>query len=309
MNPSDFIAKKTLKHTKGIEKEIGREYALLYADTKAKLADLYAKMGDTPTLEEAQKYNKLNNLVIEVRKSYQRLTGKAITKTEMASKYNYIQEYYGSMWSGEIEHGKFKWKNPAVESIRASVMWEGTGLSVPKRFGKNFTSSMSKIEETITRGLANGTGYKKLADELKENFTGGLNDALRVIRTESNRNRTEGFNSAFDQMRDADVPVRKVWISAKDERVRGRKPSDKYDHVVLDGLESDDDGMFDVGQGIGKIEGPTLSGVPGFDINCRCAAGILFSDEQRTTEKELADNYAKWEAENMVDVDAMIDRV
>jgi hypothetical protein len=141
MNPSDFIAKKTLKHTKGIEKEIGREYALLYPVTKAKLADLYAKMGDTPTLEEAQKYNKLNNLVIEVRKSYQRLTGKAITKTEMESKYNYVQEYYGSMWSGEIEHGKFKWKNPAVESIRASVMWEGTGLSFPKRFGKNFTKN------------------------------------------------------------------------------------------------------------------------------------------------------------------------
>jgi hypothetical protein len=309
MSPNDFFTRKTIRHTKGIEKEIGREYALLFADAKIKLAELYAKIGSSPTLEEAQKYNRLNNLVIEIRKAYQRLTGRTITKTEMAAKYNFVQEYYGAMWSAELAHGAFKWKNPAVEAIRASVYWEGTGLSLPKRFGKNFISSITRVEETITRGLANGTGYAKLAEELKDVFTGGLNDALRVIRTESNRNRTEGMNAAFDQMKDAGLPVKKIWISAQDERTRGAKPKDKYNHLILDGLVSDEEGMFDVGQGIGKIEGPTLSGVAGFDINCRCSVAPFFDDEPRATQAELDASYKAWEAENNVNIDAMIDRV
>lgn len=273
-----FNQRRISKHNAEIEKAIAKEYAFLYGETKRKVQELYATFGPTMTLAESRKYNKLTNLLIEARKQYEKLTGRTITKAEMLSQYNYTQEYFGAMWEAESAYGQFKWKNPQIEAIRASVFWEGTGLDLTKRFGKNMTAELFEIESAITRGIANSDGYRKTAEALQDAFDGGFNNALRVVRTESTRNRTEGFNAAWDSMKESGLPVKKQWIATMDNRTRTFAKKDKFDHMKLDGLESDEKGMFDVGQGIGLIAGPGLSGFAGFDINCFLPDTIVSGD-------------------------------
>jgi hypothetical protein len=281
-----FTVKRLGKHNAEVEATIAQEYAFLYGQTKQKLADLYASMGDNVALEEARKYSRLQNLLATTRKSYEKLTKRTITKTGMLAAHNYTEEYFSNMWAAETVEGPFKWKNPEVEAIRASVFWEETGLSLPNRFGKNVIVEITDIESAITRGIATGANYKKTADMLKDKITGGYNAALRIIRTESTRNRAEGFNSAFDVMVKSGLDVRKVWITRMDG-------SERQDHAELNEAESDKNGMFSTA--VGLVAGPGLSDEPSFVINCRCSLGTTFADEgPKKTQAELADEWTKW---------------
>ena len=170
---------------------------------------------------------------------------------------------------------------------------------MPQRFGKNILNQQLDVEAAITRGLANGDGYRVTAKAIQDRFTKGFNDALRVVRTESTRNRSEGMDAAFESMTKAGLPARKAWISAQDERTRTFDQGG-FDHAILNGLLSDADGYFEINQGpVGKIRGPGESGIAGFDINCRCATGVHFDDEwPPMTEAEKWEAYNQWKRDN-----------
>ena len=60
----------------------------------------------------------------------------------------------------------------------------------------------------------------------------------------------------------------KEWVTARDAKVRGNDPEDEYSHVDLDGTIILMAAMFEQ-NGVSTLA-PGMSGVPGFDINCRC---------------------------------------
>ncbi len=114
--------------------------------------------------------------------------------------------------------------------------------------------------------------------------------AARIVRTEVNRAANVGAKAqsstfAFEQ--------NKEWISAEDNRVRGLKPSDHANHVVLDGVTINEGDVFvDIRNG-DRLE---LPGDPrasaASTINCRCsvayvakrnAEGRLIPKRQTTT--------------------------
>lgn len=288
MTQQEFSRKRINKYNTTIELEIGKQYASLYAETKLRLADFMATLGPNPTLEDARKYNRLQNLTAEIRKKYKALIGREITKAEMLASYNYTETYFSEMWAAEKSVGDFKWKNPTVEAIRASVYWEGSGMSMPERFGKLYTQDVFNIESAITRGLATGESYKKIASSLEDQFTKGYNDALRVVRTEMTRNRSEGYNASFEAMGKAGIPVRKMWIAAVDDRTRDS-------HADLHETLSDKDGLFYIGSL--SAEGPGLFGDPAEDCNCRCTLATVFEDEgepYRASTSEMQDYWDTW---------------
>jgi SPP1 gp7 family putative phage head morphogenesis protein len=286
---SKFSNKRIAKKNTEAELWIGKQYATLYAETKLRMSELYATLGPNPTLDEARRYNRLSNLTTEIRKKYRALIGREITKTEMLASYNFTEKYFSEMWAAERSLGNFKWKNPTVEAIRASVYWEGSGMSMPQRFGKLYTQDVFNIESAITRGLATGSSFKKIAESIEDQFTKGFNDAIRVVRTEMTRNWSEGFNEAFKEMESRGLPIRKMWISAPDDRTRET-------HAQLDGQLSDEDGLFRIDGYEG--EGPGLFGEPEMDINCRCTVSTVFTDEgEPLTGQALQDDWEKWSEE------------
>lgn len=94
--------------------------------------------------------------------------------------------------------------------------------------------------------------------------------AARVVRTETNRAANVGAKAnsetfAYEQM--------KEWVSAHDNRVRGKKPKDHANHVKLDGAKIDADDSFHDSVNGDLLDFPgDIKASAASTINCRCVA-------------------------------------
>ena len=91
--------------------------------------------------------------------------------------------------------------------------------------------------------------------------------ALRIARTESN---TAANFSATQAYESNGFEMDKVWISARDSRVR-RTPPDKYDHQDLNGKRVDPDKPFITSRGEKLMFPGDKKGSAGNVVNCRCS--------------------------------------
>ena len=101
-------------------------------------------------------------------------------------------------------------------------------------------------------------------------------EALRIARTESTLAANRAGMVAAET---SGLLYDKVWVSIPDARTR-RKPEDKFDHLVMDGVQIPKDDFFNVqGELIAfpgsdvKKDGTRSSA--GNVINCRCTAAVV----------------------------------
>ena len=99
-----------------------------------------------------------------------------------------------------------------------------------------------------------------------------------IARTEVGRADTkatlEGYSQAGEKL---GRRVRAEWITARDGRVRG-SGKDIYSHIVMDGVTSNDDDVFETGQ-VGEVEGPLMDGPAAWVCNCRCGVAPYLEDK------------------------------
>jgi SPP1 gp7 family putative phage head morphogenesis protein len=235
------------------------------------LKDLYVKLGDKIDLPEARKYKRLEGVILAIADEYKKVTGQAIVATGVNSFQSYQSAFYSYTWSMETTIiGDYdlnapnmgaSWGVIPADAIRASVMSEASGLTYIKTFDRSKMIRLTDIQSALTRGLANGHSYRKTAKAIETVFNNGYSDAMRVVRTESGRNFTQGFLEAHDRAVVNGIEVKKQWVSSLDSRTR-------HDHAVADGQIADKNGMFHVGGSTGR--GPGLLDDVSQVVNCRC---------------------------------------
>lgn len=127
----------------------------------------------------------------------------------------------------------------------------------------SFEAIVNDFVETLSRGYTEGKGINEIAKDLRRDFKGLREYRLRLIaRQEVQGAQNVGIN---ETMKDYDVEY-KQWLTVGDSRVRGRKSTDKYNHVVLHGQVVRYDEPFSNG-----LMYPTdRRGPIGEWINCRC---------------------------------------
>jgi SPP1 gp7 family putative phage head morphogenesis protein len=250
-----------------IERRLAQMYRDAYKAVDDQIKDLYARLGDKMSLPEAQKYKRLEAVQKSIADEYRRMTGNTLRLSIDTSAQNYSEAWYRFAWAGDqalaLELG---WGVLPVDAIRASVYSENSGLTIIKTFRKNAKQNLSQIQSALTRGIATGQGYAKTAESIKKSFGNGYNDAIRVVRTESGRNWTEGQLKANEKAQDLGINTGKFWSAALDTRTRAS-------HGELDGNRADEDGNF---HSILGCVGPgprLLAGVESAadNINCRCS--------------------------------------
>lgn len=138
---------------------------------------------------------------------------------------------------------------------------------------------VSKITETtreyllakLEEGLMEGMSLNEIADvldrEIEQTY---INRSFAIARTELNRASNLGNRLAADKYEYETV---KVWITAKDHRVRGKAEGDRFNHAVLDGQRVDVNTPFNNGENIMQPGDPNASA--GNTINCRCTIAIV----------------------------------
>lgn len=129
------------------------------------------------------------------------------------------------------------------------------------------------ILDILEEGIATGKAIPEISREI-QNLIGSSSfyrwQAMRIARTESTAAANWG---AIQSGSGTGLVLDKVWISSNNERTR-RTPPDKFDHLVMDGIKTEQEGFFDV-QG-DNLEFPgDPRGQAGNIINCRCAVSLV----------------------------------
>lgn len=246
-----------------VERELARAWQSAYKDVEKSIADLYAKLGEDINLPDAAKYKRLENLKAEIEAEFRKLTGKAITAGGDTGFASYTGAFQSNWFGMDMATGlDLTFGFPPVDAIRASVFSEITGAAFPQRFGTLYTTTVDKVAQAITRALATGQGYAKTARDVKEIWAGSYANAIRVIRTESTRNFTEGSLYAYQEAEKQGIEGAVTWLATFDLRTRP-------DHARLNGKEADKKGLFYIGTD--SAVGPGMFGLAANSVNCRCS--------------------------------------
>ena len=255
-----------------VEETLGKLYKQAYETAMRELVALYVKLGDKIDLPEAKKYKRLEGVLLSIADEYKKVTGQAIVLTGYNSFQSYQNAFFSYTWSMEnatvdgtalnLAKVDTTWGILPVDAIRASVMSENSGLKFVKRFDTSKIVRLADIQSALTRGLANGHSYRKVAKSIETVFNNGYTDAIRVVQTESGRCFTEGFLKAHDDAEAMGIKVKKRWVASLDGRTR-------HDHAVADGQFADKNGNFHVGGSKGPGPG-LLDGDDALSQNIRC---------------------------------------
>lgn len=138
-------------------------------------------------------------------------------------------------------------------------LWEKT-YTFSERTFKRIAGNYAK---TLAKGYEEGIGINEIARWLRHDFKNMRDYELkRIARTEIHGAQSEGNH---ETLREYNVRY-KQWITAEDDRVRGNKPKDAYNHVVLHGQVVE----FDEPYSNGLMYPGDRNGDIGDWINCRC---------------------------------------
>tara|TARA_R110002167_G_scaffold284737_2_gene489898 strand:+ start:25299 stop:26096 length:798 start_codon:yes stop_codon:yes gene_type:complete len=133
-------------------------------------------------------------------------------------------------------------------------------------------SLIDYLIKEIANGMDEGLTIREVAARL-EKLVNSRNfyrwQALRIARTETTASANYGASVAAEQ---SDYVLEKVWISSHDARTR-RRPDDKYDHYVMEGVVTDEKGVFEVQGDFLRFPGDPI-GNSANTINCRCSVAI-----------------------------------
>jgi len=185
---------------------------------------------------------------------------------------------------GAISEGRLQLRNLRalyVKRLRTNAEWTRQILELLAENNAQFVVSISKttreyLLEQLQIGLAEGLSLNEIADKLDREVPQiYLNRSFAIARTELNRATNLGTQLAA---KDYSFETEKTWITARDHRVRGSMPKDKWDHTILDGKKIDtfdsngNPNPFNNGENINQPGDPNAS--PGNTINCRCTIAL-----------------------------------
>lgn len=131
----------------------------------------------------------------------------------------------------------------------------------------------------ISKAISEGTPYAELTRIIEESGFARW-QAARIVRTEVNGAANLGTRAAGETY---EYQTQKEWISASDQRVRGKDAEDHADHWHLDGQVVDFNQPFtDPKNGVKLMQpgdpdakGGTRRMIAGTVINCRCTHALI----------------------------------
>lgn len=277
------------------ERSVAKQFVQVLAEIRALLAKMFEKyeVNGKLTWEQLAKYDRFNKMMGEVN---------FIIKTHYSGLYKIITSilgdlyqdgYYMTAYGVEKEaRVKLSYSTVRPEVITVSAINPITKLS-PRLWAEfEHSTLIQKMQQTITRGLVEGSTYSNMAKNLKNDLGVSTYKAMRVVRTEGHR---VSESAKFDAANYADqhgIVTMKRWNSLKDERVR-QQPKDAADHRNLDGKTIRmDETFFD---GLSKGLSPGSLPAPASSINCRCFLTYEVVDIQRKQHDELANiTFDEW---------------
>lgn len=263
-----------VKQLSGTESGIVRAYRVALESIQQELAGLYRKYSKDGKLywTEINRYKRFQTLEASIRKELgKQLRGvDAYIEKQTIAAFN--DSFYRHAWAIDQDAGfAFSWGGVPTEAVEAIVESPLSKLADSPALAAARAGAINRIRNEITLSLVRGESYDKMSRRIgmvlgfdsDNRFTGRgeAYRAMRIARTEGNRAMVQGQARTYQKARENEVEVEEYWDAALDDRTRAA-------HGRMDGKKRGPDGMFNTP--VGKIPAPLTSGVPSFEINCRC---------------------------------------
>ena len=258
------IQKLLLLKQMGVERAVLLEYRAALDNIRTILSKLYEKaaaQGWELSKAEMTKYNRLTHLDKQITATLTRANSTVSKQIHRLTENQYNESFFRYAWAFDQQTGvALTWGVLSPEIITSAVENDLRFIAL-KRLR---TDSLYKINRAVTQGLIRGASYPKMMNLIKGAINGTAYDALRIARTEGQRATALGSQAAYSTAAENGVEGAEIWDATLDGDTRP-------EHAALDQKKKDTehDGWY--APGIGWVAGPLQSGVPGFDINCRCS--------------------------------------
>lgn len=203
---------------------------------------------------------------------------------DSVSKYlteSYEEGYLGTMYALQKQGIPLIMPIDQKSVVKAIVNNTKLSKKLYAKLGEDVNELNKRIQAEISRGMSQGYSYSKIAQNVAGQTSIGFNKAMRIVKTESHRIRNEATLDAQKKAKAAGADIVKQWDATLDKKVR---PT----HKILDGQIQDIDKPFVAGTHAAM--NPGGFGVPGLDINCRCA---LLQRAKWALDEEELDNLKK----------------
>ena len=285
------IEQVLLNNEKDVLKQLQQTYIQALANVKGRLRLLQAR-------EETQSVIYQMNYQKSLEKQINAILG-VLEQDNVTNIQDFLNHMYEDGYIG-IQYELMQQGVPVITSINqtevASSLFKKTSkMTFADRLNTNMKGFKQKVKDTITRGIASGSTYRDMANQLSLVTNEELYKSYRIARTEGHRITAEAKLNSMKKAKKQGADVVKQWDATLDGKTR-------KNHRKLDGQWVEIDEYFEVGGR--KVKAPGKFGRPEEDINCRC---ILLTrprwavDKKRTKQAMIKDEYGK-DVEKLIEV-------
>ena len=160
------------------------------------------------------------------------------------------------------------------------IKWiEKNGLSKAKQINDTTHELLrTNLQATLAESIASGDGLRARMKSLMEATDGVYDDmdstrAEKIARTESTSTVNYGTYATYK----VEGVEKKEWLSVRDDRTRGQKKGDEFDHFDADGeIVGIDEPFVNTGEELDFPGDP--AGSAGNIIQCRCTLAPVFEE-------------------------------
>lgn len=146
--------------------------------------------------------------------------------------------------------------------IHQLIYKEVAGATFSTRLYKERDKLATATKQALLNATRDGKGYGHAAKAVEEATEASYKQALRIMRTEGGRARSEATQKSYVNAEKNGVTLEKQWIATLDKKTRRA-------HGELDGQRVPVKGKFKIDGH--SADGPRLFKFPALDINCRCS--------------------------------------
>lgn len=280
-----------MNNEKNVLKQLEHTYIEALADIKGRLRLLQAREETQSVIYQINYQKSLESQI------------NAILNVLQQDNITNIQDFLNHMYEDgylSVQYSLMQQGIPVVTAINqtevATSLFKKTGgMTFGYREQRHMKDFKQKVKDTITRGIASGSTYRDMANQLSLVTNEELYKSYRIARTEGHRITTEAKLNSIKKAKQQGADVVKQWDATLDGKTRKK-------HRKLDGQWVEVDEYFEV-QGE-KVKAPGKFKDKGDNINCRC---ILLTrprwavDKRRVKSAKITDEYGK-EVEKLIEV-------
>lgn len=247
-----------LDYEKQCLNDLQKSYTEALADVKGKLKALLGREQTQSVVYQVQYQEQIQK---QLEAALERLKSGSITSVTDFLNKTYEDSYLGVIYGIQ---GQGIPINIGVDhdQMARTISRRTDTMQFSQRLYDNVDKLGIAFKSQMSRGIANGSTYSKIAKQLAMESEANYKQAMRIVRTEGGRVKSEAKLNSMHAAKKEGADIVKQWDSTFDGKTRP-------EHRLLDGQIREIDEPFIDSQGR-EAQAPHKFGVASMDINCRC---------------------------------------